>query len=199
MADPKDPPQASKAESVLYHFRPSVVHSCHHLYPPPSSLPSSSPQQSPFAPYVRTVAHKSSFFIDIIPLWNSLPSVIVNSPSFPLLLNLGSSSILLQGVCLVRFILVFVFISCLSLLYTFVFIVQILYASCSFHACLPVCCMLLYFLSSYHSVYSFVQILTQIFSILFAYLLSVFFIVQIHYASSCFVVRFCFVVCFFSN
>ena len=34
-----------------------------------------------FAPYVRTVAHKLSFFIDIIPLWNSLPSVIVNSPS----------------------------------------------------------------------------------------------------------------------
>jgi len=31
-----------------------------------------------FAPYVRTVAHKSSFFIDIIPLWNSL---IVSSPS----------------------------------------------------------------------------------------------------------------------
>ena len=44
----------------------------------------------------------------------------------------------------------------------------------------------------------FVQILTQIFSILFAYLLAVFFIVQTHYVSSCFVVRFCFVVCFFS-
>ena len=32
-------------------------------------------------PFVRTVAHKSSFFIDIIPLWNSLSSVIVNSSS----------------------------------------------------------------------------------------------------------------------
>ena len=84
------------------------------------------------------------------------------------------------------------------IIYTFVFIIQILYTSCSFHACLPVCCMLLYFLSSYRSMYSFVQILTLICSILFAYLLAVFFIVQIHYASSCFVVRFCFVVFFFS-
>ena len=59
----------------------------------------------------------------------------------------------------------------------------------------PVC-----FCLSYHLILYivFVQILTLICSILFAYLLAVFFIVQIHYASSCLVVCFCFVVCFFS-
>ena len=81
------------------------------------------------------------------------------------------------------------------IIYTFVFIVQILYASCSFHACLPVKFAVCFCISYHHLIILyivFVQILTLICSVLFAYLLAVFFIVQIHYASSCFVV------CFFS-
>ena len=32
-------------------------------------------------PYVSTLSHRYSFFVDVIPLWNSLSSSIVNSPS----------------------------------------------------------------------------------------------------------------------
>ena len=149
------------------------------------------------APYVRTVAHKSSFFIDIIPLWKSRPSVTVNSPSSSSFKS-RSSSILLQGVCLARFILVFVFILCLSLLHI---LLSLLYKSCTLVVpFMPAYLFAVCFCISYHHLIIlyivFVQILTLICSVLFAYLLAVFFIVQIHYASSCFVVRFCFVVCF---
>ena len=110
---------------------------------------------------------------------------------------------MLQGVCPVRFILVFVFILCLSLLYTGI-LLFLLYKSCTLVVpfmpayLFAVCFCISYLLIILYIV--FVQILTQICSILFAYLLAVFFIVQIHYASSCFVVRFCFDVhvCFFS-
>ena len=34
-----------------------------------------------FIPYTSTYAHKFSFFVDVIPLWNSLPLYVVNSPS----------------------------------------------------------------------------------------------------------------------
>ena len=34
-----------------------------------------------FQPYVSTLSHRHSFFIDVIPIWNSLSSFVVNSPS----------------------------------------------------------------------------------------------------------------------
>ena len=34
-----------------------------------------------FQPFVSTLSHRHSFFIDVIPIWNSLPKFIVNSPS----------------------------------------------------------------------------------------------------------------------
>ena len=66
---------------------------CHKLLNNCSSLPASlfTPHPSPsprfphnkplFIPYVITVSFKSSFFVDVIPLWNSLPSHIVSSSS----------------------------------------------------------------------------------------------------------------------
>ena len=34
-----------------------------------------------FQPFVPTLSHRHSFFVDVIPVWNSLSSFIVNSPS----------------------------------------------------------------------------------------------------------------------
>ena len=34
-----------------------------------------------FKPYVKTLGYKSSFFISVVPAWNSLPASIVNSPN----------------------------------------------------------------------------------------------------------------------
>ena len=53
------------------------------------SLPLTLPHPSPrhphskilFIPYTSTYAHKFSFYVDVIPLWNSLPLYVVNSPS----------------------------------------------------------------------------------------------------------------------
>ena len=48
-----------------------------HPHPSPRHLHS----QILFRPYVSTSAHKFSFFIDVIPIWNSLPYFIINSPN----------------------------------------------------------------------------------------------------------------------
>ena len=55
--------------------------------PPSTFIPHPSPSlrhlhdQILFKPYVPTVSHRHSFFIDVIHSWNSLPAHIVNSPS----------------------------------------------------------------------------------------------------------------------
>ena len=57
------------------------------IIPPSTFIPH--PHPSPrhphskvlFIPYTSTYAHKFSFFVDVIPLWNSLPPYVINSPS----------------------------------------------------------------------------------------------------------------------
>ena len=49
--------------------------------PHPSPSPRHPHNQILFKPFVPTLSHRHSFFIDVIPIWNSLPSHIVNSPS----------------------------------------------------------------------------------------------------------------------
>ena len=47
----------------------------------PSPSPRHPHNQMLFKPFVSTLAHRHSFFIDVIPLWNSLSPLIINSPS----------------------------------------------------------------------------------------------------------------------
>ena len=47
----------------------------------PSPSPRHQHNKILFQPFVSTLSHRHSFFIDVIPLWNSLPAFIVNSPS----------------------------------------------------------------------------------------------------------------------
>ena len=49
-----------------------------HPHPSPRLYPHS---KTLFVPYARTLSHKSHFFINIVPTWNSLPAYIVNSTS----------------------------------------------------------------------------------------------------------------------
>ena len=49
--------------------------------PHPHPSPRLHHNQALLSPFVPTLAHKSSFFIDVIPLWNILPASIINAPS----------------------------------------------------------------------------------------------------------------------
>ncbi len=49
--------------------------------PHPSPSPRHPHNQILFIPHVGTSSHKHSFFLDVIPKWNSLPLEVVNSPS----------------------------------------------------------------------------------------------------------------------
>ena len=49
--------------------------------PHPYPLPRHPHSRILFRPFARTAAHQSSFFINVIPIWNNLPSFVVNSPN----------------------------------------------------------------------------------------------------------------------
>ena len=49
------------------------------LHPRPS--PRHPHNQIIFKPYVKTLAHRHSFFVSVIPIWNSLPLNVISSPS----------------------------------------------------------------------------------------------------------------------
>ena len=58
-----------------------VYNAIHCLHKSPLPFPRHPHNKTLFQPYVSTLSHRHSFFIDVIPQWNSLPADIVNSPS----------------------------------------------------------------------------------------------------------------------